>query len=118
MSRAVRWFLLRPARDFGLHRRIGHSRLTTFVPRFQAHDALFFETLFPAGDGRRRRLQRRHDLTVGSPLCQSQDETRTEHVAGRQGARLRPTRQLISLFVSEGEHGPIPSHDYQTDQFQ
>lgn len=101
MSETVRRFLLRLTGDPGLDRRVRHTRLAALVTRFQTCHTVFFEPLLPAQDGGRRGLQRGHDLAVAPALRQGQDQTRAEHISRRERARLRPTRQLDSLFFGE-----------------
>ena len=49
MRRTIAGFLLRFARDLGLHRRIRHTRLTAFVVWIEARYSLFFKSLLPTG---------------------------------------------------------------------
>jgi len=90
--------------------------LTAFVTRIESRHSEFFEALLPARDSGGRGLQTPHDLAVAGGIGQRQHQPRPKHITGGPRARLRPHRQLTSLFIRDWQHRLIPSHDYQTDQ--
>jgi hypothetical protein len=49
-------------------------------------------------------------LPIAQTAGRSQNQTRTEHVAGGQSARLRPARQFLALIVGNRKHAAILSH--------
>jgi hypothetical protein len=90
MRAAVERLLLRLAHDPRLHLGVGDARLTAFMLRLQSGDSALREALFPTRNGGRAGMQSLFDLRIGPAVGQSQNQTRTKHIARRQRARLRP----------------------------
>jgi len=77
-------FLLRLARDSGLHFRIGDTRLAAFVSRIESRDSFFLKPLLPARNRWRRGPQRRLDLGLGLSVGQCENQARPKNITSRQ----------------------------------
>jgi hypothetical protein len=80
------------------------------VPGAETFHAVFVEAGPPAGNRGRAGVQLLFDLPIAETVGQSQNQTRTEHIAGGKSARLRPARQFLPLIVGKKEHVAILSH--------
>src|SRR5215831_2286069 len=70
----------------GLHLRRRCPRLAAQMTAFQARQSVSFEAHLPAGDGGQTGFQISGNLAIGTAIGQSEDESRAEHISGRQGS--------------------------------
>src|SRR5438874_187276 len=108
---AVRRFLLYPPRDASLNGRGRGSRLTSLVSWLQTLYSTFFKAGFPQRNCLFRGPQGDSDPRPCPAIGKRKDQPCPEHVARGQRARLRPSRKLIPLNVSDLQQIPIASRD-------